>query len=80
MRGVLPSAKEISGEQPKTHRLAVSTCPEKSAADTAAATEVPELVFSVAEKTAAADDLGNLRRDRLVPVFVAAGDALEDVS
>jgi hypothetical protein len=37
-------------------------------------------VFLVSEETALADDLGDLRRDHLVPGFVAAGDTLEDVS
>jgi hypothetical protein len=47
------------------------------AAETAASTA---LTFLVSEETALADDLGNLRRDHLVPGFVAAGDTLEDVS
>jgi hypothetical protein len=42
------------------------------AADTPAATA---LVFLVAEEAAMADDLGNLRRDHLVPGFVAVSDA-----
>ena len=37
------------------------------------------LPFLVAEETAPADDLGNLRRHHLVPGFVAAGDAFEHV-
>ena len=37
------------------------------------------LPFLVAEETALADNLGNLRRHHLVPGFVAAGDAFEHV-
>jgi hypothetical protein len=37
------------------------------------------LPFPVSEETAPADDLGNLRRDHLVPGFVPTGDAFEDV-
>jgi hypothetical protein len=47
------------------------------AGDTPAATD---LLFFVAEEAAVADELGNLRRDRLIPAFVATGDALQDVS
>ena len=37
------------------------------------------LPLLVAEETAPADNLGNLRRHHLVPGFVAAGDAFEHV-
>jgi hypothetical protein len=37
-------------------------------------------MFLVSEETAAADDLGNLRRYHLVPAFVRTGDALEHVA
>ena len=46
----------------------------------ACAPQTNRLLLFVAEETPAADDLGNLRWDHCVPAFVAAGDALEDVS
>ena len=45
-----------------------------------AATAPQRLLFFVAEETAIANEVGNLRRHRLIPGFVAAGDALQDVS
>jgi hypothetical protein len=50
--------------------------PTRFAGDTSAATG---LMFFVAEEAAVADEVGNLRRDHVVPAFVAGGDALEDV-
>src|SRR5438067_12552203 len=38
------------------------------------------LSFLVSEETAAANDLGDLRRHHLVPAFVSGGDALEHVA
>src|SRR5215472_7454285 len=38
------------------------------------------LLLLVAEKTAAADDLGNLRRNHLFPGFVTAADSLEHIA
>ena len=40
----------------------------------------PRLVFLISEEAAVADDLGNLRRDHLVPAFIAVSNAFEHVS
>jgi hypothetical protein len=70
-------------------RRAEETCalPRRDVADTSKgfASRPPllqqsaTLTRSVSEETASADDLGDLRRHRFLPGFVAAGDALEDV-
>jgi hypothetical protein len=60
------TAATICG-QSRRHRIA---------GDTPAATD---LLFFVAEEAAVTDELGNLRRNHLIPAFVPTSDALQDV-
>jgi hypothetical protein len=69
--------KVFASRQPQLQdymfRLAAET-------DRLAACAPQRLLFFVAEKTAPANDVGNLRWHGFLPGFVAAGDALEDVT
>jgi hypothetical protein len=71
-RAVTDGAKLRLTQPPHWLRRGKHSCRYRIAGETTAATA---LVFLVAEETAAADDLGNLRRDHVVPGFVAVSNA-----